>query len=61
MGCRCKSIGALRARSLDALRSVFHTNGQFLKSGRVLGDDVEGVFEGEAGAAERAFFEEAAD
>ena len=32
-----------------------------LKTGRMLGDDVEGAFEGEAGAAEGAFFEEAAD
>ena len=32
-----------------------------LETGRMLGDDVEGAFEGEAGAAEGAFFEEAAD
>jgi len=32
-----------------------------LEAGRVLGDDVEGAFEGQAGAAEGAFFEEAAD
>ena len=32
-----------------------------LEARRVLGDDVEGALEGEAGAAEGAFFEEAAD
>ena len=32
-----------------------------LEAGRVLGDYVEGALEGEAGAAEGAFFEEAAD
>jgi len=32
-----------------------------LEAGWVLGDYVEGAFEGEAGAAEGAFFEEAAD
>jgi hypothetical protein len=33
----------------------------WLETGRVFGDYVEGAFEGEAGAAQGAFFEEAAD
>ena len=44
------------------LRGQSSSRGKYgLETWRVLGDYVEGAFEGEAGAAEGAFFEEAAD